>query len=363
LITTISDTRPPLRGLTVDAVRNNIDGIRRNMPFLKKMLFTAAFQSDNPDGIIGTYFTNKVLNNLPVKQKLTIESMLCNTFTPTGMTVSGTGKNQIPREATVRLCCRGLPESGINEILEDLMILLSVEYATECTERRNTQRAANAAAETDSTQPPPPPPPSSSSTTTSTTSTTKTYCANGFDNAARISIHHQKEEKLEDILTFTKLGAAKNCDCGICLFGDEGSNTNTADKPTISITLREIPLSATATTTTTTSNHGIPPPAQVVPDYIWNALKRSLLRGGVECEDVIIPVIVPGSTDSAQYRRNRVKAPVCLGFQPVKLDEGMLFSDLFHGDNERIPVDGLKWGFKVLLDVILDLGEDGGDRD
>jgi acetylornithine deacetylase/succinyl-diaminopimelate desuccinylase-like protein len=33
-------------------------------------------------------------------------------------------------------------------------------------------------------------------------------------------------------------------------------------------------------------------------------------------------------------------------------DDGTKFADLFHGHDERIPVEGLKWGVNVLLEVV-----------
>ena len=37
------------------------------------------------------------------------------------------------------------------------------------------------------------------------------------------------------------------------------------------------------------------------------------------------------------------------GFSPVS---GMRFADLHHGHDERIPVEGLKWGTRVLAEVV-----------
>ena len=38
---------------------------------------------------------------------------------------------------------------------------------------------------------------------------------------------------------------------------------------------------------------------------------------------------------------------------PVKLPPDLKFADLFHGHDERIPVEGLTWGTEVLSDVLL----------
>ena len=44
---------------------------------------------------------------------------------------------------------------------------------------------------------------------------------------------------------------------------------------------------------------------------------------------------------------------VCATDAPVKLPKGMKFADMFHGHNERIPVDGLRWGTETLTDLLV----------
>lgn len=66
----------------------------------------------------------------------------------------------------------------------------------------------------------------------------------------------------------------------------------------------------------------------------------------------ICTVLIPGGTDSYWYSRHPTKTPVCIGFTPVRFEPDIKFSELFHGVNERVPVAGLKWGVKVLTDVV-----------
>jgi acetylornithine deacetylase/succinyl-diaminopimelate desuccinylase-like protein len=42
------------------------------------------------------------------------------------------------------------------------------------------------------------------------------------------------------------------------------------------------------------------------------------------------------------------------GFSPVKIerDSGIKFADMFHGNDERVPVAGLVWGTEVLDAVV-----------
>lgn len=69
----------------------------------------------------------------------------------------------------------------------------------------------------------------------------------------------------------------------------------------------------------------------------------------------IITNLIPGGTDLLMYGKHPNKRPVCLGFTPIRLPVDLKFSALFHGVNERIPVEGFKWGIRVLTDVVFDL--------
>jgi acetylornithine deacetylase/succinyl-diaminopimelate desuccinylase-like protein len=63
-----------------------------------------------------------------------------------------------------------------------------------------------------------------------------------------------------------------------------------------------------------------------------------------------VPYLAPGFTDAKNWSRN---GTACYGFMPVQFpDDGVKFGDLFHGHDERIPVEGLKWGAEVLYDVV-----------
>ena len=58
-----------------------------------------------------------------------------------------------------------------------------------------------------------------------------------------------------------------------------------------------------------------------------------------------------GLTDAKSWSRLGTK---CYGFVPLRLDAGVRFSDLFHGDDERVPLDGFRWGVKVLYEAVRD---------
>ena len=69
----------------------------------------------------------------------------------------------------------------------------------------------------------------------------------------------------------------------------------------------------------------------------------------------IVNAIIPGGTDFYWYMKHPTKKPICLGFTPVRFDRDLKFSTLFHGTNERIPVEGFKWGVRTLTEVVYKL--------
>jgi acetylornithine deacetylase/succinyl-diaminopimelate desuccinylase-like protein len=68
-----------------------------------------------------------------------------------------------------------------------------------------------------------------------------------------------------------------------------------------------------------------------------------------EPDAVPVPYMIPGFTDAKSFTRLGAR---WYGFAPVRLQPGMRFADMFHGHDERIPVDGLRWGTEVLTDVV-----------
>ena len=68
----------------------------------------------------------------------------------------------------------------------------------------------------------------------------------------------------------------------------------------------------------------------------------------------IITNLIPGGTDLLYFSKHP-KRPICLGFTPLRMPADMKFAALFHGTNERIPVDGFKWGTNTLAEVVFRL--------
>jgi acetylornithine deacetylase/succinyl-diaminopimelate desuccinylase-like protein len=64
-----------------------------------------------------------------------------------------------------------------------------------------------------------------------------------------------------------------------------------------------------------------------------------------------VPYMIPGFTDARAFSQLGTR---CFGFSPLKLDPAhkLKFSELFHGVDERAPVDGFLWGQRVLWEVV-----------
>ncbi|WP_156757275.1 M20/M25/M40 family metallo-hydrolase [Actinokineospora pegani] len=58
-----------------------------------------------------------------------------------------------------------------------------------------------------------------------------------------------------------------------------------------------------------------------------------------------IPYMLSGGTDAKSFQQLGIR---CFGFAPLRLPADLDFSALFHGVDERVPVDALKFGTRVL---------------
>lgn len=71
--------------------------------------------------------------------------------------------------------------------------------------------------------------------------------------------------------------------------------------------------------------------------------------GRREPDAIVVPYLTPGFTDAKNFTKLGMR---WYGFSPVKFPRGMRFADLYHGNDERVPVDGLAWGTEVLAEVV-----------
>jgi acetylornithine deacetylase/succinyl-diaminopimelate desuccinylase-like protein len=91
------------------------------------------------------------------------------------------------------------------------------------------------------------------------------------------------------------------------------------------------------------------PPAETSPDTpLFDLIKERIETADPGAR--AIPWMIPGATDNKFYSK---LGAACYGFAPVKLEPHMPFGALYHGNDERLPVDGFFWGLKVYTDVVL----------
>ena len=66
---------------------------------------------------------------------------------------------------------------------------------------------------------------------------------------------------------------------------------------------------------------------------------------------IAVPYVIPGFTDAKSWSKLGTR---CYGFSPVRFDpkHDLRYAELYHGDDERIPVDGFKFGLRMLFDAV-----------
>ncbi|MFC1412658.1 M20/M25/M40 family metallo-hydrolase [Streptacidiphilus sp. N1-12] len=72
------------------------------------------------------------------------------------------------------------------------------------------------------------------------------------------------------------------------------------------------------------------------------------MQSALRAEDPIaraVPYCLSGGTDAKSFSELGIR---CFGFAPLQLPPDLDFAGMFHGVDERVPVDGLKFGVRVL---------------
>jgi acetylornithine deacetylase/succinyl-diaminopimelate desuccinylase-like protein len=64
----------------------------------------------------------------------------------------------------------------------------------------------------------------------------------------------------------------------------------------------------------------------------------------------VVPYCLSAGTDAKWFSRLGIR---CFGFSPLQLPSELDFAGMFHGIDERVPMDGLRFGVRV-LDRLLD---------
>jgi len=88
---------------------------------------------------------------------------------------------------------------------------------------------------------------------------------------------------------------------------------------------------------------------ETTPDgALYDAMIRALVAEDPEAK--VIPYCLSAGTDAKSFSRLGLR---CFGFTPLRLPPDLDFSGMFHGVDERVPVEGLRFGVRV-LDRFLD---------
>jgi acetylornithine deacetylase/succinyl-diaminopimelate desuccinylase-like protein len=80
-----------------------------------------------------------------------------------------------------------------------------------------------------------------------------------------------------------------------------------------------------------------------------DAMVAALLHADPQAK--VVPYCLSGGTDAKSFSRLGIR---CFGFTPLRLPPDLDFSGLFHGVDERVPLDALEFGTGV-LDRFIDL--------
>ncbi|MBR8742071.1 M20/M25/M40 family metallo-hydrolase [Nocardiopsis sp. MG754419] len=89
--------------------------------------------------------------------------------------------------------------------------------------------------------------------------------------------------------------------------------------------------------------HGSDPVAAPVDSPAFDALRSAVLAHDPEAR--VVPVCLAGGTDAKVFARLGID---CYGFSPMRLPEGLDYPGLLHAVDERVPLEGLRFGVRVL---------------
>jgi acetylornithine deacetylase/succinyl-diaminopimelate desuccinylase-like protein len=76
---------------------------------------------------------------------------------------------------------------------------------------------------------------------------------------------------------------------------------------------------------------------------VADAMTASILEEDPEA--IVAPYLMSGGTDAKSFSTLGMR---CFGFSPLLLPPDLDFLSLFHGIDERVPIDALKFGVRVL---------------
>jgi acetylornithine deacetylase/succinyl-diaminopimelate desuccinylase-like protein len=89
---------------------------------------------------------------------------------------------------------------------------------------------------------------------------------------------------------------------------------------------------------------------ETTPDgHLWDAMSAAL--SAEDPDATVVPYCLSAGTDAKWFSKLGVR---CFGFSPLRLPPELDFSGMFHGVDERVTLDGLRFGVRV-LDRLLDI--------
>jgi acetylornithine deacetylase/succinyl-diaminopimelate desuccinylase-like protein len=83
--------------------------------------------------------------------------------------------------------------------------------------------------------------------------------------------------------------------------------------------------------------------------HLWDAMSASL--SAEDPEATVVPYCLSAGTDAKHFSKLGIR---CFGFSPLRLPPDLDFAGMFHGIDERVTLDGLRFGVRV-LDRLLDV--------
>jgi acetylornithine deacetylase/succinyl-diaminopimelate desuccinylase-like protein len=88
---------------------------------------------------------------------------------------------------------------------------------------------------------------------------------------------------------------------------------------------------------------GLPPVETTFDGALVDAMTASIIAEDPGAR--VLPYMLSGGTDAKSFQQLGIRN---FGFAPLRLPADLDFSGLFHGVDERVPVDALKFGVRVL---------------
>jgi acetylornithine deacetylase/succinyl-diaminopimelate desuccinylase-like protein len=94
------------------------------------------------------------------------------------------------------------------------------------------------------------------------------------------------------------------------------------------------------------------PPVLAPVQTTFDGALVSQMTAAIQAEDPgarLLPYMLPAGTDAKSFQELGIRH---FGFSPLRLPPDLDFAALFHGVDERVPVDALRFGTRVLLRLL-----------